>query len=117
MKKEVILLTGSAGFIGSNLTKYFLKKKKILLGIDNLKLGKLENIKAFIYNKNFFFKKLDISNFSKLDGFIKKFTQHYIIRDIWHLAANSDIKNGSKDLDNDYKNTFLTKIIKLMLFL
>ena len=44
MRKEAILLTGSAGFIGTNLTKYFLSKKEIVIGIDNFKLGKKKNI-------------------------------------------------------------------------
>ena len=108
MRKTVILITGNAGFIGSNLSRFFLKKKKLILGIDNLKLGKLKNIKDLIRNKNYFFKKLDITNFNKLDFFIKKFLKSYKIKTIWHLAANSDIKDGSEFPDNDYNNTFLT---------
>ena len=108
MRKTVILITGNAGFIGSNLSRFFISKKKLILGIDNLKLGNLKNIKDLIGNKNYFFKKLDIANFSKLDLFIKKFLKSYKIKTIWHLAANSEIKDGSKFPDNDYKNTFLT---------
>jgi len=108
MKKNAILLTGSAGFIGSNLSRYFVNKKKIVIGVDNLKLGKLKYIKDISKKKNFFFKKIDVSNFNKLDKIFKKFTKKYKIDTIWHLAANSDIKNGFKDPDNDYKNTFLT---------
>ena len=107
-KKEVILLTGCAGFVGSNLLRYFLKKKKKVLGIDNFKLGKFENIKQFETDKNFFFKKIDISNYLSLDKYIKSFTKNCYIKTIWHLAANSEIKDGFKDPDNDYKNTFLT---------
>lgn len=107
-KKEVILLTGCAGFIGSNLLRYFLKKKIKVLGIDNFKLGSFKNITKLKENKNFFFKKIDISDFSKLDNFIKSFVKTYRIKTVWHLAANSEIKDGFKDADNDYKNTFLT---------
>ena len=108
MKKTAILLTGSAGFIGSNLSRYFLNKNKIVLGIDNFKLGEKKNIKYILKNKNFFFKKLDLSDYNKINSCLKKFTQKYKIESIWHLAANSDIKDGFKDPDNDYKNTFLT---------
>ena len=55
MRKEAILLTGSAGFIGTNLTKYFLSKKEIVIGIDNFKLGKKKNIEIFLEDANFFF--------------------------------------------------------------
>lgn len=108
MRKIAILLTGSAGFIGSNLARYFLNKNKIVLGIDNLQLGNIKNIKDLLNNKNFFFIKFDISNFNRLNKFIKKISKKYQIKTIWHLAANSEIKDGFKNPDNDYKNTFLT---------
>ena len=108
MKKSAILLTGCAGFIGSNLTHYFVSQKKIVIGLDNLKLGNLKNLNRSIEEKNFFFKKLDISNFTELSHYIIKITKKYKIETIWHLAANSDIKDGFNDPDNDYKNTFLT---------
>jgi UDP-N-acetylglucosamine 4-epimerase len=49
-----ILITGGAGFIGSNIVEYLVqfKAKKILI-LDNLSTGYLENIKHFndiIYN-------------------------------------------------------------------
>ena len=68
MRKEAILLTGSAGFIGTNLTKYFLNKKEIVIGIDNFKLGKKKNIEIFLEDANFFFFKLEISNLNKLSS-------------------------------------------------
>jgi len=107
-KKEVILLTGCAGFIGSNLLKYFLSRKKKILGLDSLKLGKLKYITESKKNKNFIFEKIDISNFLKLEKIIRKYVKIYKIKTVWHLAANSEIKDGFKNPDNDYKNTFLT---------
>lgn len=108
MRKLAILLTGNAGFIGTNLTRYFLNKKKIVIGIDNLKLGKKKNIKIFFKNKKFIFKKLDLSNLKELNNIIRKLSKIYKIETIWHLAANSEIKDGFNNLNNDYKNTFLT---------
>jgi len=81
-------------------------KKAIHIGLDNLKLGNLKNLNRSIKEKNFFFKKLDISNFTELSHYIIKITKKYKIETIWHLAANSDIKDGFNDPDNDYKNTF-----------
>ena len=107
-KKSVILLTGCAGFIGSNLTNYFVNNKKLIIGLDNFKLGNIKNLKNVINKKNFTLKKIDISKFILLENYIKKITKKYRIETIWHLAANSDIKDGFKDPDNDYKNTFLS---------
>lgn len=56
MRKLAILLTGNAGFIGTNLTRYFLNKEKIVIGIDNLKLGKKKILKSFLKIKNLFLK-------------------------------------------------------------
>ena len=59
MKK--ILIAGAAGFIGSNLCDFFLKKNFFVIGIDNLSTGRLSNISHNLTNKNFLFKKHDIT--------------------------------------------------------
>ena len=41
MKKR-ILITGCAGFIGSHLVDFFLKKKFQIIGIDNLSTGNIK---------------------------------------------------------------------------
>ena len=46
MRKK-ILITGCAGFIGFNLSKYYLKKKCLVIGIDNLITGSKDNITSF----------------------------------------------------------------------
>ena len=46
--KDVYIITGVAGFIGSTLLSVLIKRKKcIIIGIDNYKLGKFEFIKNF----------------------------------------------------------------------
>ena len=39
-----VIILGGAGFIGSNLAEYLLKKKYEVTIIDNLSTGRLENI-------------------------------------------------------------------------
>ena len=40
MRKKIALVTGSAGFIGSNLVDELLKKKLMVIGVDNFRTGK-----------------------------------------------------------------------------
>ena len=57
-----ILITGGAGFIGSNLCEFFLNLGAIVICMDNLATGKMININSFIKNKNFSFLNADIRN-------------------------------------------------------
>lgn len=41
------IVTGGAGFIGSHLVEYLVKKKRKVIVLDNLSTGRLENIKDF----------------------------------------------------------------------
>lgn len=59
-KDTVFLVTGAAGFIGSNLCEALLKKNCIVRGLDNLSTGKIENLDDFIDHPNFTFIKGDI---------------------------------------------------------
>jgi UDP-N-acetylglucosamine 4-epimerase len=48
-----ILITGGAGFIGSNLCDYFIAKGHQVVCLDNFATGHLHNLEAVIYNPNF----------------------------------------------------------------
>ncbi|MFT4576185.1 MAG: UDP-N-acetylglucosamine 4-epimerase [Polaribacter sp.] len=50
---QKVLVTGGAGFIGSNLCEELLVRKNIVVCLDNFSTGKRENIAAFVTNKNF----------------------------------------------------------------
>ena len=44
MKKNIIVITGGAGFVGSNLIRYFLKKTNYkVLSVDNYSSGSKKN--------------------------------------------------------------------------
>jgi len=64
MKKNVIIVTGGAGFVGTNLINYFLKKTKFtIISIDNYSSGKKSN---HIKNKRVTYLKNDTINISKI---------------------------------------------------
>jgi len=57
-----ILITGGAGFIGSNLVEHFLGSGNQVICLDNLSTGYLKNIEPFLGDPNFTFIEGDIRN-------------------------------------------------------
>jgi len=66
MKK--VLITGAAGFLGSHLCDYFIEKGFVVIGMDNLITGRMENIDHLLKNGNFSFINHDITNHIEIDG-------------------------------------------------
>lgn len=59
-KDSVFLVTGGAGFIGSNLCEALLNKGYKVICMDNLSTGKRENVDLFINHPNYTFLEKDI---------------------------------------------------------
>ncbi|MDO9000937.1 MAG: SDR family oxidoreductase [Bacteroidota bacterium] len=57
-----VLVTGGAGFIGSNLCEDLLKTNNQVICLDNFSTGRMENIQSFLENKNFTLITGDIRN-------------------------------------------------------
>ena len=88
-----ILITGAAGFIGFSLCESLIKKKHKVFGIDNFDTYysieiKKKRLKILNKNKNFYFKKIDITQRSGLFNFFKKKKIDIII----HLAAQAGVR-------------------------
>ena len=99
-----ILVTGGAGFIGSHLVDLLLEKGHFVVALDNLSLGKIENIKHNFNNNNFVFFKCDLLKKSA----IKEIFEKYSFDVVFHLAANSDIAKSHESPEIDLNNTFLS---------
>jgi|TARA_B110000037_G_scaffold214168_1_gene269681 UDP-glucuronate 4-epimerase len=92
-----ILITGCAGFIGFHVAKKFLDKKYKVYGLDNinnyysisLKKNRLKLLKK---NKNFLFKKIDISNREKIKNIFRENKFDAVI----HLAAQAGVRYSLK---------------------
>lgn len=106
------LITGCAGFIGSNLIDKLLENKDIkLIGIDNLnnfydKIIKEKNIENALKNKNFIFIKNDLLDIESLDNIFN----NYDINSVIHLAGygrvRPSIDNPKLYIDNNIIATF-----------
>jgi dTDP-glucose 4,6-dehydratase len=94
--KKSILLTGTAGFIGSNFVPYFLEKypEYNLVNLDLLTYaGNLENLQECESNPRYKFIKGDICN-RELVEFI---FNEYDIQGVIHFAAESHVDNSIKN--------------------
>ena len=94
--KKNILLTGTAGFIGSNFVPYFLEKypNYNLINLDLLTYaGTLDNLKECENNPRYKFIKGDICN-RELVEFI---FAEYDINGVIHFAAESHVDNSIKN--------------------
>lgn len=99
-----ILITGGAGFIGSHLSDSLLAKGNEITVVDNLVLGKKENI-AHLSNRNDFkFIEEDLLHIEQL----RKIFSEGQFEMVYHLAANSDIQKGGNNPQVDYDLTFNT---------
>jgi len=98
-----VLITGVAGFVGSNFLDYLLSKGHHIVGVDNFSTGKTEFIENAINNSNFTFLNFDLLNLRDL----KQATKNIDI--VFHFAANADVRFGLQHSDKDLKqNTIVT---------
>ena len=85
----MILITGGAGFIGSNLANHLVSKGYEVAVFDNLSSGDLKNLKQSFTRKNFKFIKEDIRNEKAISSAMRD------IEEVYHLAADPSVKDSA----------------------
>jgi UDP-glucose 4-epimerase len=95
-----VLITGGAGFIGSNVADLLIKNKMEVAVIDDLSTGKLENV-----NSEAKFYKCDIRE-SKVYNIIEAEKPDIFI----HNAAQMSVRNSVEDPENDASINILGSI-------
>jgi len=90
---ETILITGGAGFIGSNLTEYFLKQGYRVRVLDNFATGHISNLLPFFtyYPDTFELQVGDIRNISDCRKAVEGVTH------VMHQAALGSVPRSIKD--------------------
>lgn len=110
MKKQMILVTGGAGFIGSHLVEKLLERDETVLCLDNFNdfydpKIKEKNISKALNHPNFILVRGDILDNKLLDATFTK----YQIKTIVHLAAIAGVRpsllSPSLYVDIDVKGT------------
>lgn len=96
MKKAIltnkrVLVTGGAGFIGSNIIDKLIKQDNEIVCVDNLATGKIENISEYLKLNNFEFVEGDIRDFETCKKAVKN------IDVILHQAALGSVPRSIND--------------------
>lgn len=93
IRMESILVTGGAGFIGSNFLEYIIKKEPGIqyVNLDALTYaGDIANLSGVEAANNYVFEKGDICD----RGFVKSLFEKYDFRGVIHFAAESHVDNS-----------------------
>jgi len=90
----MILVTGGAGFIGSHIVDRLVELDEVLV-LDNLSSGRKEFV-----NKAARLHVVDIAE-APLADYLKG------VEEVWHLAANPDVRMGAEKPDEIYRNNIL----------
>jgi UDP-glucose 4-epimerase len=92
MQARKSLVTGGAGFIGSHLVDHLMSRGDEVTIVDNFRTGRHEfiNCEAELVN-------CDIDNTKVLTRYFEN------VDDVYHLAANADVRNGWDDPSRDFE--------------
>ncbi len=101
--KVKAIVTGCAGFIGSNLVDRLLAQGHSVVGIDNFSTGQRHFLKEALAYPNFELIELDLL---ELESHFHVFSGAEIV---FHLAANADVRFGTQQPRKDLEqNTIVT---------
>lgn len=95
-----VLVTGGAGFIGSNIVDALVEKKHKVAIVDNLATGNMKNV-----NKKAKFYKVSVTDFNKIENIFKKEKFDVVIHHAAQLDVRKSVADPSFDADVNIKGT------------
>ena len=115
---KTILVTGAAGFIGSNLAEKFLAQDNEVVVLDDFSTGKRENLQPFAENKNFKLIEGDIRNITQcreaVDGV--DYVLHQAARGSVQRSVENPMLTTSINIDGFVNMLFAAKEAKVKRF-
>lgn len=103
-----IIVTGGAGFIGSNFVRYILNENRDvkIINVDKLTYaGNLENLKGLENNPRYVFRKIDICDKEKIEELINEFDVDTIINFAAESHVDRSIKDSTEFINTNIKGT------------
>ena len=99
-----VVITGGSGFIGSHLADFLIDSDYEVVVVDNLSIGRLENISHLLVHSKFTFLQADITDFDAIEIVFKDADW------VFHLAALADIvpsiENPTEYYQSNVSGTF-----------
>ena len=99
-----VVITGGSGFIGSHLADFLIDSDYEVVVVDNLSIGRLENISHLLEHSKFTLLQADITDFDAIEIVFKDTDW------VFHLAALADIvpsiENPTEYYQSNVNGTF-----------
>jgi len=100
---RTVVVTGCAGFVGSNLVDRLVDDGNAVIGIDNFSTGQRRFLEHALGKPNFTLVELDLLNLDAVTAAIAGAVE------VYHLAANADVRFGTEHPRKDLEqNTIVT---------
>ena len=93
-----VVITGGSGFIGSHLADFLIDSDYEVVVVDNLSIGRLENISHLLAHSKFTFLQADITDFDAIEIVFKDADW------VFHLAALADIVPSIENPNEYYQS-------------
>lgn len=107
---KISIVSGGAGFIGTNLIQKLLIENRHVVILDSMIRGSKKNLEFFNIadNPNVTVLICDCSDPLQIECASERILELGVPDELWHLAANSDIPAGVENPAVDLKDTFMT---------
>ena len=106
-----VLLVGGAGYVGTVLTEFLIKKNINVCCIDNFLYGHSFSIKKFKKNKNYKFHHLDLSNTNEISKLLNRYKNVIFLASVVGDPITKKYPYISKKINEEFTIRFIDSCI------